>query len=112
VRLFADVKQFTSRSRRPVYQTARTDNGAPVPSLDRANRNNDSYWSGILGILTIQLAVLFAVFVAAIVYLNWSSNAALAEFIGAGRSSASDNLQQSPPPVQHAKRRTACARRA
>jgi hypothetical protein len=84
-----------------------------VPSLHRTNRNNsDSYWSGIRGILAIQLAFLFAVSIAAVAYLNWSSNAALAEFIAAGRPSASDHLPQSPTPVQLAKRGAGCARRA
>jgi hypothetical protein len=83
-----------------------------VPSLDRTNRNNsDSYWSGIRGILAIQLAVLFVVSIAAVAYVNWSSNAALAHFMDAGRAPASDHLQQSPTPAQQAKRRTACARR-
>jgi hypothetical protein len=77
-----------------------------VASLDRTNLNNiDSYWSGIRGILAIQLAVLFAVSIAAMAYFNWSSNAALTEFTAAGKPSASDHIQQ------QAKRRTGCARR-
>jgi hypothetical protein len=84
-----------------------------MPSLDRASRNNnDTYWSGIAGILAIQLAVLFAVSVAAIVYLNWSSNAALAEFMAAGKPSASEPSPRPSPPVQTVKSRTACAKRA
>ncbi len=74
-----------------------------MPSLDKANRTNTgTYWSGIAGILAIQLAVLFALSVAAIVYLNWSSNAALAEFIAAGKSSAPElsHLRQPSTPVQ------------
>ena len=50
---------------------------APVTSFDRASADSKgNYWSGILGILSIQLTVLFILAVAAIVYLNWSSNAA------------------------------------
>jgi hypothetical protein len=80
--------------------------------LDRANRNNDdSYWSGIRGILAIQLAVLFALSVAALVYLDWSSNAATAEFMAAGKPSVSEPSPQ-PGPLQQVKRRTACPRRA
>ena len=86
---------------------------APVPSLERTNRNNGNYWSGIPGILTIQLAVLFAVFIAAIAYFNWSSNAALAEFMAAGKPSASEpsHLPQ-PVPLQQVKNRAGCPRRA
>ena len=52
-----------------------------MPSFDQASRNNNgSYWSGTAGILAIQLAILFALSVAAIIYVNWSSDAALAEF--------------------------------
>jgi flagellar basal body-associated protein FliL len=86
-----------------------------MPSFDHASRNNTgTYWSGIAGILAIQLAVLFAVAVAAIAYLNWSSNAALAEFMAAGKPSASEpsNVRQSSTPVQEAKGRAACAKRA
>src|SRR5712671_6050583 len=42
------------------------------------------------GILAIQLAVLFVLSVAAIVYVNWSSDAALAEFMASGRPSATE----------------------
>lgn len=84
-----------------------------MPSLDRASRNNNAnYWSGTAGILAIQLAILFALAVAAIVYLDWSSKAALAEFMAVDKPSASD-LSHPPQavPLQQAKSRTACARR-
>jgi hypothetical protein len=86
---------------------------APVTSFDRASaHSNGNYWSGILGILSIQLTVVFVLAVAAIVYLDWSSNAALAEFMAMGKPSASEfgNLPQ-PAPLQQAKSRTACPRR-
>jgi hypothetical protein len=84
-----------------------------MPSFDRASRNdNDTYWSGMAGMLAIQLAVLFGLSVAAMVYLNWSSNAAVAEFMAAGKPSASSRLPQPSPPVQTVKNRTACAKRA
>jgi hypothetical protein len=86
-----------------------------MPSFHLASRNhNGNYWSGIAGILAIQLAVLFAVSVAALVYLNWSSNAAVAEFMAMDKPSASEpsRLPQPPIPVQQAKSRTACAKRA
>jgi hypothetical protein len=86
-----------------------------VPSFDRANRNNnDNYWSGITGILSIQLAVLFALSVAAVVYLNWSSKAALTEFMATGKPSVSEPSRppQSAVPFQQVKNRSACPRRA
>jgi hypothetical protein len=86
-----------------------------VASLDQANRNNDgNYWSGITGILSIQLAVLFALSVAVIVYLNWSSKAALTEFMATGKPSVSEpsRLPQSSAPLQQVKNRAACPRRA
>jgi hypothetical protein len=84
-----------------------------VPSFDQTSRNNSgSYWSGTAGILAIQFAILFALSVAALVYLDWSSNAALTEFMAAGTPSASQpsHLPQ-PVPLQQVKSRTACPRR-
>jgi hypothetical protein len=86
-----------------------------MPSFDRANLNNNGdYWSGIARILSIQLAVLFALSVAVIVYLNWSSKAALTEFMATGKPSVSEpgRLPQSSVPLQQVKNRTACPRRA
>jgi hypothetical protein len=85
-----------------------------VPSFDRANQDNDdNYWSGISGILSVQLAVLFALAVAALVYLNWSSNAALTEFMATGKPSVSEpSAPPQPVPLQQVKSRMACPRRA
>jgi hypothetical protein len=84
-----------------------------MPSFDQANRNNNgSYWLGTAGILAIQLAVLFILSVAAIVYVNWSSDAALAEFMAAGKPSAMEPSQlPQPAPLQQVKSRSACPRR-
>lgn len=85
-----------------------------MPSFDRASPNNSgSYWSGIPGILSIQLTVVFVLSIAAILYLNWSSNAALAEFMTTEKPSASQpgHLPQ-PSPLQQVKSRMACPRRA
>lgn len=81
-----------------------------MPS-DHANRNN--YWSGIAGMLALQLAVLFVLSMAAVAYLNWSSNAALADFTARDKPQASEPGQ--PPlsvPVQQVKSRTSCPRKA
>jgi hypothetical protein len=84
-----------------------------MPSFDQASRNNyGSYWSATAGILAIQLAVLFILSVAAIVYVNWSSDAALAEFMAAGKPSAMEPSQlPQPVPLQQVKSRSACPRR-
>jgi hypothetical protein len=86
---------------------------APVTSFDRASADSKgNYWSGILGILSIQLAVLFVLAVAAIVYLNWSSNAALADFMATDKPSASEpGLLPRPVPLQQVKSRATCPRR-
>ena len=85
-----------------------------MPLFHHASRNNNgNYWSGIARILAIQLAVLFAVTVAALVYLNGSSNAALAEFMATDKPSASEpsHFSQPPIPVQQAKSPTVCPRK-
>jgi hypothetical protein len=84
-----------------------------MPS-DHASRNNRSnYWSGIAGILAIQLAVLFVLSLAALAYLNWSSNAALAEFTARDKPQASEpGHPQLSVPVQQVKSRTSCPRKA
>jgi hypothetical protein len=84
-----------------------------MPSFNQASRsNNGSYWSRTTGILAIQLAVLFALSLAAMVYVNWSSNAALAEFLASAKPSAAEpNHLLQPVPVQQVKSRTVCPRR-
>jgi hypothetical protein len=86
---------------------------APVPSFDRASRNDsDNYWSAITRILSVQLAVLFVLSMAAIVYLNWSSKAALTEFMATGKPPVSEPSHPAQPvPLQQVKNRTACPRR-
>jgi hypothetical protein len=85
-----------------------------MPSPDKAvreNRGND--WPGIIGMLALQLAVLLAVAGAVIFYLDWSSNAALAEFMAATKSPASGSSHSRQPPsaAQPAKGKTTCTRR-
>jgi hypothetical protein len=85
-----------------------------MPSFDRASSNNNSdYWSATTGILSIQLVVLFVLSVAAIVYLNWSSKAAVREFMATGQPSVSEpSHPPQSPPLQQVKSRTACPPRA
>jgi hypothetical protein len=68
---------------------------------------------GILAILAVQIAVLLGVSWAAIVYINWASDAAQAEFMNALQPplSGSGNFSPSPTPAQVAKVKGPCARK-
>jgi hypothetical protein len=81
-----------------------------MPSFDHASPNhNGDYWSEITGILSIQLVVLFLLSAAVIVYLNWSSKAAVREFMATGQPSVSEpSHPPQSPPLQQAKNRAAC----
>ena len=80
-----------------------------MPSLDgQSGQNRGINWSGIVATLLVQVLVLVALSVAAVYYVNWSSEAALAEFLGALKPSVSDHSRQIHP----VKGRTPCARRA
>jgi hypothetical protein len=68
-------------------------------------------WPGILATLLVQVLVLIALSVAAVTYVNWSSEAALAEFVGALKPSVSDHLRRFSSPIRPVKGRT-CTRRA
>ena len=85
-----------------------------MPFFHHASRNNNrNYWSGIAGTLTIQLAVLFAVSIAAIAYLNWSSNAALADFMATDKPAVSKpGHPQMSVPIQQVKTKSSCPRKA
>ena len=86
-----------------------------MPSFDHASRNQTGdYWSELTGILSIQIVVLFMLSVVVIVYLDWSSTAAVTEFMAMGKPSVSEpgRVPQSAAPLQQVKSRTACPRRA
>jgi hypothetical protein len=61
----------------------------------------------------VQVAVLLTLSGAVIFYLNWSSDAALAEFMATGKPSASvpGPPPQSSTPLQPARGRATCTRR-
>jgi hypothetical protein len=108
------VKQFIIDRPGSGYHDANPLRDASVPLFDQASqKDHGTRWPGIMALLAIQLAVLFALAAAAIVYLNWSSNAAQAEFTATSKPLASgpSQLPQSSTPVQHAKDRTNCAGR-
>lgn len=78
----------------------------------KMNRNID--WLGIIRTVLVQVLVLLALTGAAVWYLNWSSEVALKEFIGADKPTVSspNRLPQSQAPVQTVTGKTACARGA
>jgi flagellar basal body-associated protein FliL len=84
-----------------------------MPSSEgQSGQSRGSNWRGILATLLVQVLVLAAVSVAAIYYVNWSSQAALAEFAGAVKPSVSDHWRRFSSPIQPVKGRMSCARRA
>jgi hypothetical protein len=84
-----------------------------MPSLDKqSGQNRRINWPGIVATLLVQVLVLVALSVAAVYYVNWSSEAALAEFLGAIKPSVSDHSRQFSSPIKPIKGRTSCARGA
>jgi hypothetical protein len=84
-----------------------------MPSLERqSGQSRGINWRGIIATLLVQVLVLVILSVAAVYYVNWSSEAALAEFVGALKPSVSDHSRRFSSPIQPVKGRTSCARRA
>jgi hypothetical protein len=110
------VKQFTSARRYQGYQKVRTRLWeAPMPSLDNQSpTNHGADWLGIVKTALVQVLVLLALSGAFIVYVNWSSEAARADFMAAGKPSATEPNRhpQSSVPVHTAKGPKACYLRA
>jgi hypothetical protein len=75
-------------------------------------QSRGSNWRGIVATLLVQVLVLAAVSAAAVYYVNWSSQAALAEFAGAVKPSVSDHARRFSSPIQPVKGQISCARRA
>jgi hypothetical protein len=75
------------------------------------NRLTD--WPAVVRTLLVQVAVLLALACAFIGYVEWSSDRAVAEFIGAGNASVLDpnHHLQSLTPVRTAKAQATCDRR-
>jgi hypothetical protein len=83
-----------------------------MPSSEgQSGRSRGINWPGILATLLVQVLVLIALSVAAVTYVNWSSEAALAEFVGALKPSVSDQLRRFSSPIRPVKGRS-CTRRA
>jgi hypothetical protein len=72
--------------------------------------NSQIYWRGIGTTVAVVLLTSLALAFAVVSYVEWSSNAAMAEFMSATKSSASDpnHSNESPAPIQSLKGRTGC----
>lgn len=58
----------------------------PMPLLKFSALNAHVDWGGLVRIPVIQVAVLLAILAATIQYFSWTSDAAQAEFMSAGKS--------------------------
>jgi len=84
-----------------------------MPTLERqSGRGRGINWRAIVATLLVQVLVLIALSVAAAAYVNWSSEAARAEFVGVLKPSMSDHAHRFSSPLQPVKGRTSCVRRA
>ncbi|KRQ94070.1 hypothetical protein CQ12_20915 [Bradyrhizobium jicamae] len=62
--------------------------------------NGQIQWRGISTTVVVELIILLALALAAVSYVEWSSKVAVAEFMSATESSASDPNHSSESPVQ------------
>jgi hypothetical protein len=63
--------------------------------------NRGISWSGIIGILLVQILVLLALAFAVVRYLEWSPETNQAEFMSANKPSASDPSYSGAAPLYH-----------
>ena len=72
--------------------------------------NSQIDWRGIGATVAVVPLTLLVFAFAVVSYLEWSSNAAVAEFMSASEASASDpnHSNESPAPIQSLKGRTGC----
>jgi len=72
--------------------------------------NSQIHWREIGTTVAVVLPTLLALAFAVVGYVEWSSNAAVAEFMSATESSASDpnHSNESPAPEQSLQGRTGC----
>ena len=70
-------------------------------------------WRGIATTVVVELLILLALVFAVVRYLEWSSDAALAEFMRAPEPSVSDPITtgKSSTPIQSLKGRAGCDRK-
>jgi len=72
--------------------------------------NSQIHWRGIGTTVAVVLLTLLVLAFGVVSYVEWSSNAAVAEFMSATESSASDpnHSNESPAQIQSLKGRTGC----
>jgi hypothetical protein len=76
-----------------------------MPSLDRPSKqSHGTYRLEIVTIMLVQVLIMVVVLIAALYYINWSSDAALAEFMGA----TSNQSPQPPKLTKSVKSRKTC----
>jgi hypothetical protein len=62
--------------------------------------NSQIHWRGIGTTVVVELLVLLALAFGVVSYVEWSSNAAVTEFVSATKLSASDSNHSNEPPAQ------------
>jgi hypothetical protein len=72
--------------------------------------NRQIHWRGLGGTVAVELLVLLALVLAVAVYVQWSSDTAVAEFMRVTQLSVSDpsGSRESAAQIQSAKGRTGC----
>jgi hypothetical protein len=80
-----------------------------MPLFNSQQQNDHSIrWLGTAATTVVELLVLLALAFAVVRYVEWSSNAAQAEFTSAIKSSASDHSGKFSTPIQPIKKQTTC----
>ena len=76
--------------------------------------NSQARWRGIAATVVVELFILLALAYAVVRYVEWSSDAALAEFMSAAKPSASDpnHSDEFSTPIQSLKGRAGCDRKS
>jgi hypothetical protein len=76
--------------------------------------NSQARWRGIAATVVVELFILLALAYAVVRYVEWSSDAALAEFMRAAKPSASDpnHSGEFSAPIQSLKGRAGCDRKS
>jgi hypothetical protein len=80
-----------------------------MPLFDSQQQNYRSIrWRGIAATVVVELLFLIALAFVVVRYVEWSSDTAQAEFVGATKSSASDYSGKFSIPIQPPKKQATC----
>ena len=83
-----------------------------MPLFNSQNQNvRGIRWRGIVTTVMVEVLVLLGLAFAVVRYVEWSSDAALAEFMSATKSSDPNHPGEFSTPIQHLKGRTGCYRK-